>query len=232
MKKNIGGNKSTPTNLLIDAATQALASDSMDQALSFFEASLRVHDPEFRIAASPPASTVQGLVTLIRQAYAMRESVALHDPLTGLWNRAALPLSLETAWQSARRNTTAFSLCLLDIDGFKSFNDQQGHLAGDALLEDLARHLAQACRGSDIVGRWGGDEFYLVLPDTALEGARHLAQRCLAWNKHPAPTLSMGVTSVAPSLDTPFDGDAIIHKTDKALYAAKAAGGAQCISLA
>jgi two-component system cell cycle response regulator len=197
-----------------------------------FGSIVRAQDPDFHVPTHPPESTVQHVIEFIRQAYKMRESAALRDALTGLWNRVALDLSLATAWQSARRNKKALSLCILDIDGFKTVNDQHGHWEGDALLKDLANHLTRTVRASDIAGRWGGDEFYIVLPDTPLDGARRLAQRCLAWRDGAPPTLSIGVASVEPESDDTFDPAAFIHSADQALYAAKAAGGGQCISLA
>lgn len=113
-------------------------------------------------------------VTQARQA--LREA-SRTDELTGLASRRHLDEHLGMAASMARRLGTAFSVLLVDIDRTRRINDEHGHLAGDEVVVGVARRLAAALRSEDIAGRWGGDEFLVVLPHTPLDGAWRLADR-------------------------------------------------------
>ncbi|MEW6742849.1 MAG: GGDEF domain-containing protein [Planctomycetota bacterium] len=154
------------------------------------------------------------------------------DSLTGVKNRAFALQSLSREIALAERRRSPLALVLLDIDNFKKFNDTYGHLAGDRVLREVARVLKRTARCGDIVSRYGGEEFLLVLPDTTLENAHLFAERLRGaierygrrLTRHfpnLALTISLGVTSVSVFTDEVNDA---IARADKALYASKANG--------
>ena len=102
---------------------------------------------------------------------------AEHDPLTGIANRRALDARLEDELERARRHGTHLGLVLVDVDDFKKFNDRYGHQCGDDILRTFAALLADSVRELDLAGRFGGEEFALVLPGTPVEGACLLAEQ-------------------------------------------------------
>ena len=106
------------------------------------------------------------------------EFAASRDPLTGLWNRRHFLDLLDKARQQKRRNDVDYSLLILDADHFKNINDQFGHDKGDEVLVLLARTLENRVRETDSVCRWGGEEFIILLPQTDISNAAHLAE-CL-----------------------------------------------------
>jgi len=153
------------------------------------------------------------------------------DPLTGVGNRATVLHQLESHFDLARRHQRPLSLILADLDWFKQVNDTYGHRAGDLALEAFGALLRRRLRGSDPVGRLGGDEFLIVLPDTstmlaltAAEGLRRaLSEQPLEVREGQALklTCSLGVAELKPG-DT--DGGALLARADAALYGAKAGG--------
>lgn len=155
---------------------------------------------------------------------------ALSDPLTGLANRRAFFGAIDREVAGALRHDTPVSLLLLDIDHFKEVNDARGHDAGDAVLVALSRVLQRGVRQSDLVARFGGEEFAILLPCTSLEGAYLLAERlrCAVRDcgiQHDGAvlqvTVSIGVSTLAPNVDRP---DTLIKAADMALYRAKSDG--------
>ncbi|ADC89576.1 diguanylate cyclase [Thermocrinis albus DSM 14484] len=102
------------------------------------------------------------------------------DPLTGLFNRRSLERAVEDLWKEFKKDGRVFSLILLDMDNFKSVNDVFGHAVGDLVLKRVAQAIRSSLRARDIVGRWGGDEFMVLLPGTELEMARRIADRLSA----------------------------------------------------
>ena len=155
------------------------------------------------------------------------------DPLTKLVNRRALDQLLISEWASFKRNESEFSMLMLDIDSFKPFNDNYGHVAGDECLQLFAEMLLSVTqRDSDVVARYGGEEFVVVLPNTPLSGARFKANEILKalseqQIKHEYSkvatylTASIGVTSTANGAESYLD---LIEQADKALYVAKNSG--------
>lgn len=101
----------------------------------------------------------------------------LNDPLTGLLTRGTCRENLHMLLAAARRTGRPGAVALIDVDHFKRFNDELGHAAGDVVLREVARRIKAACRASDSVGRWGGEEFLVLLPDTDLEEASILSER-------------------------------------------------------
>lgn len=129
---------------------------------------------------------IEGILFALALAYRMRqyqqarqqaEALARIDPLTGLLNRRAFIEQAMPLWNNARRNDRPLAVLMTDIDHFKEVNDTYGHAVGDEVLTAISRLLADACRGSDVAARWGGEEFVMLLPETELSQARQLAER-------------------------------------------------------
>ena len=168
----------------------------------------------------------------LEQAVEELREDAERDYLTGIHNRRSTMRQLEREMNRARRTATPLALALLDIDNFKTFNDTYGHLAGDAVLREVARLLSETARESDVVGRYGGEEFLIVLPDAPIEAAYMFAERLRSvveqyglekLHQFPdnPPTISIGVSWVVPERDTP---ESAIERADKALYGSKRSG--------
>src|SRR5690606_5610250 len=138
----------------------------------------RTVDPEDFTLMRNLAQLAEGALLRI---YSVEEAhrLSLVDPLTGLANRRHLQVLIRHVWASARRGKR-FSVVLLDIDNFKAVNDTLGHLVGDRLLREVAEVLQEEVRGSDLVVRFGGDEFLIVLPEEAADGASALVRRIQA----------------------------------------------------
>lgn len=149
------------------------------------------------------------------------EHQSLTDPLTKLGNRRRLHLFTETLIPSAVRQKDPFSIVLLDIDYFKQFNDKFGHSAGDELLVQVSDILQDCSRDQDLVVRYGGEEFLLVLPSTDLESAQILTNRISKVIKEKTEiTLSGGIAIYSEELSF----DQLVDKADQCLYAAKTEG--------
>ena len=116
-------------------------------------------------------------VRLHQRARRTAEQLASTDPLTGLFNRRGFVEQGEILWSVAKRNGRPMALVVLDLDQFKAINDAHGHAAGDRALEETARLLGDACRRGDLLARWGGEEFVLLLPETTLAQAMAFAER-------------------------------------------------------
>lgn len=146
---------------------------------------------------------------------------ALRDPLTGLFNRRHLTDYLAREIPRYLRRQSPLSLLLLDLDGFKAFNDTHGHLQGDTLLAQVAASLAVAVRESDVVTRFGGDEFVVVLPATAGEAARRIAWE-LTRIMPGGVGVSVGVACLGEHVRSLGQ---LLDAADRALFQAKRAGG-------
>ncbi|PQO28123.1 GGDEF domain-containing protein [Blastopirellula marina] len=147
------------------------------------------------------------------------------DPLTGLSNRRALDDSLESLFAMKDRYELTFSLCILDVDHFKRINDEYGHLEGDRVLQEIANLVDTCVRETDVVTRYGGEEFVVLMPSTDLEGAHMFAERVrVAAEEKLKVTVSGGVAQASAS-DEP---QTLLARADAALYRAKA-NGRNCI---
>jgi diguanylate cyclase (GGDEF)-like protein len=153
--------------------------------------------------------------------------LAEHDPLTGLYNRGKISELIDHALYQAQTNKSPVSLIMVDIDHFKRVNDIYGHHAGDVILEKIAHMLRSAAEASlGYAGRWGGEEFFMLLPNTDERNAMMTAERLrLRVSKHHFPdagniTISLGVITVQDKIDK----KEMYYKVDKALYQAKEAG--------
>ena len=144
--------------------------DSLHDSEAFAEDSLAAAE----LFATPIATLVHEL-----QSRSALEKAALTDGLTGLYNRRAFDLRLKEEFERAARYQYPLTLLVLDLKNFKPINDRLGHALGDEALIAVARALTQVQRAGDMVFRWGGDEFAVLLPQTPKEGARVVAARIL-----------------------------------------------------
>jgi diguanylate cyclase (GGDEF)-like protein len=164
----------------------------------------------------------------LRRRNAELDRVSRIDMLTNIYNRRHLDEHLRRAISGARRHGRTVGVLLVDIDHFKDVNDQYGHLAGDAVLKEVAARLQGAMRTEDALGRWGGEEFIAVLTDTPGESIGVLAERMrqaiastpfvLADGTRIRVTVSIGHTAGTE------DAEVLVHRSDDALYVAKEAG--------
>lgn len=156
---------------------------------------------------------------------------ATHDALIGTLNRGAIIDILERDLARSAREGTSVGVAMADLDHFKRINDAQGHLIGDAVLREAARRMRSTLRKYDALGRFGGEEFLLVLPDTDLEDSLAAAERTRAAvasepvSTEAGPvlvTISIGVAATVPG--RPVSIKHVLHAADEALYRAKANG--------
>ncbi len=163
---------------------------------------------------------------LLKRSLENLEVLSATDGLTGLHNRRAFEERLKDEFERARRYNLPLSLLMLDADRFKEFNDACGHPAGDHLLKEIALVLKSNARANDIVARYGGDEFAVILPNTESDVALHLAERLRGSAKalcHPDQpvTISVGVSALKSTMLEPHS---LLVAADKALYDAKRKG--------
>ncbi len=165
------------------------------------------------------------------------ERVANHDAMTGIYNRAALDKLLANEFSRAERYKSDMVVMLLDVDYFKSVNDQYGHQAGDRVLNKVAGVIAQTLREYDVVGRYGGEEFMIILPSTRLHVAKEIAERIrqnvgqlqtrLENGALIQVTISIGI---ACKLKNTESAEQIVSQADAALYRAKDQGRNCCVA--
>ncbi len=176
------------------------------------------------------AAAFNDMATRIAAQKAALTEVAISDPLTGLHNRRSFQVRLAEEVERTRRSQVPFTLLLLDLDHFKQVNDRFGHQAGDRALQAVAAVLHKQLRAVDLPARIGGEEFAVLLPDTAGAGALEAAERLRAAiaahqvpHQHATITVSasIGVAWCPAHADT---GDGLLRVADQALYQAKRAG--------
>lgn len=167
---------------------------------------------------------------LLKEALHTISEISNRDGLTGVYNRRYLENRLSSEFDRTRRYGGTFSMILFDLDHFKKVNDTYGHLAGDKVLIEIAARVQNNLRSSDVIGRYGGEEFVLILPETILDGAgvfaerlrEAIAQEPVVFNDTIIPvTVSMGVTEMDGLLS---NYGVLTHQADLALYASKTAG--------
>ncbi len=167
-----------------------------------------------------------------REAAETLKKISLTDPLTELYNRRFFQERLEEEVQRAERHGQSLSLIMVDIDDFKKLNDAFGHLEGDEVLKTVASDLRRTLRGIDLVSRYGGEEFAIILPMTNSAATRKAAERIrrkVAQRHSPTTeknpgwplSISLGVATFGPELQT---GRALVAAADRALYQAKNSG--------
>jgi diguanylate cyclase (GGDEF)-like protein len=152
--------------------------------------------------------------------------VASHDALTGLRNRREAEQVLAHEWLRSRRHSLPLTLVMFDVDRFKQINDRFGHAYGDMVLQQVARAAVSTLRSTDLIMRWGGEEFLVVAPHTDVAGGMILAQkirRAVVCHSIPARelvTISLGVAQLL--VDESIDG--LLRRSDQAMYRAKEEG--------
>ncbi len=172
--------------------------------------------------------------TAIRQNITSKkraEELAITDRLTGLYNRLKLDEVLNYEIAQTSRYDTPLSIIIIDIDHFKNVNDTYGHQTGDIVLKEVAQILRSCSRTSDTSGRWGGEEFLIILPNTNLTGALEAAEKIrTSIENYPfsvvgKKTASFGVAEFLVEENE----DSFIERADQALYRAKSGGRNQVV---
>jgi two-component system, cell cycle response regulator len=187
-----------------------------------------VHELKVRIRAGTRIVRLQeDLISALRAS----EFQASHDALTGLWNRRAILEKIQQELERSGRNGTNLGLVIADADYFKKVNDNYGHLAGDAVLRELAKRIDSSLRSYDSVGRYGGEEFIILIPGCNGPEAAELAERLRA-SIADLPvradegefhcTMSFGATALDGRED--LDLNSLIREADEALLLAKNSG--------
>lgn len=215
----IENNQSRPTNIMIpqDGKTEHY----------------QVMRSELRNQSEKPVGSVITFYqyTETKELLDQLEDLATHDGLTGVFNRRHFLVLAEKEMQRQQRYGCCFSIIICDLDHFKQINDQYGHLVGDLILQRVAKACLSNLRKTDILGRFGGEEFIFLLPETNLAGAQWMAERIrFAIENLPLTdvqastgvTASFGVTCTEGSKSTQLKD--LIHQADEALYRAKSEG--------
>ena len=148
--------------------------------------------------------------------------MSILDGLTGVYNHRYFHERLDWQIDHLRRFPQAFSLFIIDIDDFKKYNDTNGHLAGDKVLHNAAQLFVDSTRDSDLVFRYGGEEFAIILPQTEQQNAKRVGERLIEMVRRQLPvTISIGLATFPEHAQTKND---LINRADKALYRAKRLG--------
>ena len=237
-----------PVALVVFTSKQTVSRAVMVAASLLLFVGLELASPAARVAMSPSwvwrvfeLSTAPAVVFVllvihavylgeIRKREASLEYAAQTDALTGLPNRRHGFEHAKTAFSRARRHGEAMAVLMLDLDHFKDVNDRHGHAAGDALLEAVAKALTQRLRQQDMVARWGGEEFLIVVstagPDGAHDVANALLERVASLGFEHDGVLLPATASLGVALLTPQDAtlEMLLARADRALYEAKARG--------
>jgi diguanylate cyclase (GGDEF)-like protein len=154
------------------------------------------------------------------------------DPLTGLANRRSLMERIDMEMSHALRSDSPLTLAMIDLDHFKEFNDRYGHVAGDTVLRSVAAMMISNTRDQDLVARFGGEEFCLVLPDTDLIGGHHLLDHLRSGGRDATTDLGVTLSAGLTSWDGIEDPLSFIERADRALYRAKSSGRDRVVSIA
>src|SRR6266436_1974517 len=225
-----------PLNKIINetlARNGKLTEADLDQIYDTYLSQIKTTDRIDKVG-SRVINEIDDVMSLITDALGMSASYddSLTDPLTSLGNRKYFDRAIAAAVQSAAACGEPLSLLMLDIDHFKSFNDNYGHLTGDQVLRLVGMSVKQTIKGQDITARYGGEEFAVVLPNTALRQALtvadHIRRAVMAKELKKKSTgeilgrvtISVGVSMLKPGDDT----DSLIERADGCLYAAKRNG--------
>ncbi len=201
-------------------ALESEVDDYLSKPLDLIELRLRLRAGERVLAVQEHLLNIQTALTY----------QATHDALTGLMNHGAIVKQLERELNRARRGAAPLTVMLADLDHFKAINDRYGHQVGDAVLREAGGRMKNALRSCDAIGRYGGEEFLIITPDSDPAGALMAAERVrlssalapMSVNQQQiAVTLSIGVACSSRGLDDPGD---LIKAADMALYQAKHRG--------
>ncbi len=185
------------------------------------------HELRVRLRAGERIIQLQQELVCAREAL---RAQATHDSLTALWNRGAILELLERVLGRSRREGSCLGVAVADIDFCKSVNDRLGHIAGDSVLREVARRMSSRMRPYDLIGRYGGEEFLVILPGCDAEAALSLADRLceqvrseiVVQGRRVSVTISIGVACWRPGVVK--STEQLIREADAALYAAKSQG--------
>ncbi len=175
------------------------------------------------------SSEIVGLMEKMRdliEAHIKLLYLSFHDQLTGLYNRAFLDIKTNEEKEKIKHYQVPISMLVLDIDQFKKVNDTFGHLKGDEVLKSVARIISSSLRSSDIAARYGGDEFFVLMPDTSIDKAVLVAERIRA-NTENSLCLADGKITVSIGASEYMREEALedwFKRADRALYEAKNSG--------
>ena len=182
----------------------------------------------------PKDRQIQSMMADLEKARLKAEELARFDSLTGVLSRRAVLEALHEEVERAKRHGDGLACLMLDLDRFKTINDKYGHQFGDKALRRIARVIAELCRAYDHLGRYGGEEFLLILPETRISGAVAFAERVreavaatVLNGDDERITLSIGVAEWLSDDGSP---DTLIAEADQALFEAKAAGRDQVVA--
>ena len=153
------------------------------------------------------------------------------DPLTGLANRRTLYERIQIEMEHALRSETPLTVAMIDLDHFKQYNDCHGHVAGDTLLRAIAALMVSNIRGQDLVVRYGGEEFCLVLPETDVVGGHHLLDKLRTGGRETTTDFGVTLSAGLTNWDGMEDITSLIERADQALYRAKESGRNRVVSI-
>ena len=180
------------------------------------------------IARVTAAARVKALHDELQRRADELDRVSRTDTLTGLYNRRHLDEHLRSMVSGAKRRKQWLAVLMVDVDHFKNVNDTLGHAAGDEVLCEVARRLTRGLRAEDVAGRWGGEEFLVLLPQTDLDGALVAAERLRSLIAGGPVRLADGTVPVTVSVGCASglgpEGEDLVQRADAALYDAKEAG--------
>lgn len=228
--KAVGDHEDTPLSII----TSAQPDHALLMEAQFYGALFLHHQPFDEVELMTQIATMVRLKHL-RDALKKRmeelDKLASTDPLTGLYNRRMFLHRMEEELSRAARTAAPICLMYIDVDRFKFFNDEYGHDTGDAVLQQVARVMKRILRRNDVLGRMGGDEFVILLPDTPGAAGRAIAERLRQRVENATIThdniqhsvaISIGLFHAADPVG--LSADDLVRNADEGLYAAKEAG--------
>ncbi len=218
----------------MDFIVRFLASYTVISIMSWFLEYVR---SKYAYAISRARARLEQDNVLLRKAEEQSRYLALNDALTQLPNRRSIMEELVRQKGIMQRTGATLSMIMLDIDHFKKINDTYGHAAGDAVLQEVGRRIERELRADDFAGRYGGEEFVVILPSTSLEKAKRVAER-IGYALRTEPFKFEGDTTIitgsmgVAAANVPLDEQSLLRNADSALYEAKRAGRDCVVSFA
>jgi diguanylate cyclase (GGDEF)-like protein len=219
--------KNDPATLHIPVIVLSGLQSAQDKVMAFDLGAIRLHHQALQSHRAPRACTLRAPHA---QAGADARTVRTARRAHGLWNRSYFDKRWSDEVSANLRHGRPLSLAMVDVDHFKQINDTYGHPAGDAVLQGMSKMLQRECRQEDVACRYGGEEFALIMPDTAPVAALKVCERIriamteIAWPRHPERTitLSIGLTGASAKANlTPVNW---LELADQNLYLAKRSG--------
>ena len=204
--------------------------DYMRQDTTFFPVKDEAGEVQFVCVTLLDVTDTSIYQSMLKEATRKLAEIRIRDGLTGIFNRRHLENTISKEFSRVKRYGSTLTFLLLDLDYFKKINDNYGHLAGDTVLRQSAKLISECIRDADTLGRYGGEEFGVILPETNLDGALVLAERLRKIvNQQKIQhddlqlevTVSIGVAEFAPDIDR---YESLIDRADHALYQSKENG--------